>query len=51
MEPGTTEGVAPVRGLDALPASYESGTLPFRVTFTGAACSEPSLIGFAYGFE
>jgi amidase len=44
-------GVVPVRGLDALPADFESRPSPFGVTFTGAACSEPSLIGFAYAFE
>jgi amidase len=44
-------GVVPVRGLAALPEDFESRPSPFGVTFTGAACSEPSLIGFAYAFE
>ncbi len=33
------------------PAGFEARPSPFGVSFTGAACSEPALIGIAYAFE
>jgi amidase len=33
------------------PASFDAKPLPFGVTFTGMACSEPRLLALAYAFE
>ena len=33
------------------PAGFDAKPSPFGVSFTGAACSEPRLIGLAYAFE
>ena len=41
---------APVIG-GAFPAGFEPKGAPFGVGFTGGACSEPRLLGIAYGFE
>ena len=35
----------------ALPPAFNARPVPFGVTFTGAACSEPRLIELAYAFE
>jgi amidase len=34
-----------------LPAGFDAKPAPFGVGFTGAQCSEPTLIGLAYAFE
>ena len=34
-----------------LPASFDAQPVPFGVSFSGLACSEPRLIGLAYAFE
>ena len=36
---------------DPLPMGFDPEPEPYGVTFTGAACSEGTLIGFAYSFE
>jgi amidase len=33
------------------PAGFDAKPAPYGVTFTGAACSEPQLLGLAYAFE
>jgi len=33
------------------PAGFEAKAIPFGVSFTGMACSEPRLIELAYSFE
>ena len=33
------------------PAGFEAKPSPYGVSFTGMACSEPKLLGFAYAFE
>jgi len=38
-------------GAQAFPAGFEPKPAPFNVTFTGLACSEPTLIKLAYAFE
>ena len=38
-------------GAQAFPTGFEPKPAPFNVTFTGAACSEPTLIKLAYAFE
>ena len=38
-------------GANAFPAGFNPEPAPFNVSFTGAACSEPKLIEFAYAFE
>ena len=35
----------------AFPAGFDARPAPYGVTFTGAACSEPRLLGLAYAFE
>jgi amidase len=35
----------------AFPAGFDPKPMPFGVTFTGMACSEPRLIALAYAFE
>jgi amidase len=35
----------------AFPESFKANPAPFGVTFTGASCSEPTLITIAYAFE
>ena len=35
----------------ALPAGFEAKPAPFGVSFTGMACSEPTLLRLAYAFE
>jgi amidase len=37
--------------LQGLPAGFNPKPVPFGVTFTGTACSEPRLIELAYAFE
>ncbi len=34
-----------------LPAGFDAKPVPFGVSFTGMACSEPKLLGLAYAFE
>jgi amidase len=38
-------------GAQAFPTGFEPKPAPFNVTFTGLACSEPTLIKLAYAFE
>ena len=38
-------------GAQAFPAGFTPKPAPFNVTFTGSACSEPTLIKLAYAFE
>ena len=38
-------------GAQAFPAGFSPKPAPFNVTFTGLACSEPTLIKLAYAFE
>ncbi len=38
-------------GAQAFPAGFTPKPAPFNVTFTGLACSEPTLIKLAYAFE
>ncbi len=38
-------------GAQAFPAGFDPKPAPFNVTFTGLACSEPTLIAVAYAFE
>jgi len=35
----------------AFPEGFTANPAPYGVTFTGAACSEPTLITIAYAFE
>jgi amidase len=44
-------GMVPNAPTPALPAGFNARPAPFGVTFTGAACSEPTLITIAYAFE
>ncbi len=44
-------GLVPNAPTPALPAGFNARPAPFGVTFTGAACSEPTLITIAYAFE
>jgi amidase len=44
-------GLVPNAPTPALPAGFNARPAPFGVTFTGAACSEPTLIAIAYAFE
>jgi amidase len=39
------------QGPNAFPAGFDPKPLPYNVTFTGTACSEPKLIELAYAFE
>jgi amidase len=43
--------VAPGQGPNAFPAGFDPKPVPYNVTFTGTACSEPKLIELAYAFE
>ena len=43
--------VPPGTGAQAFPAGFTPKPAPFNVTFTGPACSEPTLIKLAYAFE
>ena len=38
-------------GATAFPAGFDPKPVPFNVSFTGTACSEPKLIELAYSFE
>lgn len=44
-------GFVPSFGAATYPAGFEPKPSPFGVSFTGMACSEPKLLGFAYAFE
>jgi amidase len=33
------------------PQGFDAKPAPYGVGFTGAACSEPKLVGFGYAFE
>ena len=47
-------GFVPVmagQGAQAFPAGFDPRPVPFNVSFTGTACSEPRLIELAYAFE
>jgi len=44
-------GMVPNAPTPAFPAGFIAKPAPFGVTFTGAACSEPTLITIAYAFE
>ena len=44
-------GVVPNRPSPPFPDGFDAKPAPFGVGFTGTACSDPKLIGFAYAFE
>ena len=44
-------GFVPNAPTPAFPESFKASPSPFGVTFTGLACSEPSLLRIAYAFE
>ena len=44
-------GLVPNAPTPAFPAGFTANPAPYGVTFTGAACSEPTLITIAYAFE
>ncbi|MCC6989590.1 MAG: amidase [Acidobacteria bacterium] len=44
-------GMVPNAPTSAFPAGFTAKPAPFGVTFTGASCSEPTLITIAYAFE
>jgi amidase len=44
-------GMVPNDPNPPFPKGFDAKPAPFGVGFTGAACSEPKLIGFAYAFE
>ena len=44
-------GMVPNNPTPPFPPGFDAKPAPFGVGFTGAACSEPKLIGFAYAFE
>lgn len=44
-------GTVPNSPEPALPAGFDAKPMPYGVTFTGTACSEPRLIELAYSFE
>lgn len=44
-------GTVPNRPNPPFPEGFDAKSAPFGVSFAGAACSEPQLIGFAYAFE
>ena len=44
-------GMVPNRPNPPFPEGFDAKPGPYGVGFTGAACSEPKLIGFAYAFE
>lgn len=44
-------GLIPNAPTPAFPEKFEAKKSPFGVTFTGMACSEPTLLRIAYAFE
>jgi amidase len=44
-------GMIPNAPTPPFPDAFNAKAAPYGVTFTGAACSEPKLIGLAYAFE
>jgi amidase len=44
-------GMVPNTPTPPFPPGFDAKPAPFGLGFTGAACSEPKLIGFAYAFE
>jgi amidase len=42
---------APAPGTAAFPSGFDPKPQPYGVSFTGTACSEPTLVGLAYAFE
>ncbi len=44
-------GFVPNAPTPAFPESFKAKPTPFGVTFTGMACSEPTLLKLAYAFE
>ena len=44
-------GMVPNAPTPAFPAGFTANPAPYGVTFTGASCSEPTLITIAYAFE
>jgi amidase len=44
-------GMVPNAPAPAFPSGFTAKPAPFGVTFTGAACSEPTLLTIAYAFE
>ncbi len=44
-------GMVPNAPTPAFPEGFTANPAPYGVTFTGAACSEPTLITMAYAFE
>lgn len=44
-------GLVPNEPDPPFPAGFDAAPMPFGVTFTGPACSEPVLISLAYAFE
>ena len=44
-------GMVPNEPTPPLPDGFNARPMPYGVTFTGAACSEPRLIALAYAFE
>src|SRR6185436_10195829 len=44
-------GMVPNAPTPAFPEGFHAKPAPFGVSFTGTACSEPKLLGFAYAFE
>ena len=44
-------GMVPNAPTPAFPEKFNALPSPYGVSFTGTACSEPTLIGLAYGFE
>jgi amidase len=44
-------GVVPNNAGAALPAGFDAKPQPSGVSFTGGACSEPTLLRLAYAFE
>jgi len=44
-------GMVPNAPAPAFPGGFTANPAPFGVTFTGAACSEPTLLTIAYAFE
>ena len=48
---GPAGGGGPGGGGGAFPAGFEAKPAPFGVGFIGGSCSDPKLLGIAYGFE
>ena len=44
-------GMVPNHPAPSFPPGFDAKPAPFGIGFTGAACSEPKLIGFGYAFE